>query len=185
MLERYKIAWTEIYQSPAPLDNGAPANFLSNPAYTFSGQIPWFDQAKFLPSASLRTPQPPTEPGIASTSSEPAASGVPSSSLPNRPPKQTRINLQGKFPSIHGGLNDGFVEYLRQEKLKIQVVFILDAWFKPTGINAYNSTVDLDPDDAKEVIQESKEYLPLHKDQKGCESGRKRYLCMSWVCPSG
>jgi hypothetical protein len=184
VLERYKFAWTEIYQSPAPLDNGAPANFLSNPAYAFSGQIPWFDQAKFPPSASLPASHP-TEPAIAATSSEPTGtSGVPSiaTSHPIPPPNQTRVNLQGQFPSIHGGLNNGFMEYLStQEKLKIQVVFVLDAWFRPMEINAYNNTVDIDSNDAKEVMQEMRECIPLHKDQKGCKSGRKRYLCMSWV----
>lgn len=74
------------------------------------------------------------------------------------------------------------MEYLStQEKLKIQVVFVLDAWFRPMEINAYNNTVDIDSNDAKEVMQEMRECIPLHKDQKGCKSGRKRYLCMSWV----
>jgi hypothetical protein len=188
-LERYKIAWTAVKQSPAPLDNGAPVNFLSNPVYTLSSHIPWFDQANFPPSVSRAAPQPTPQPAIASTSSGPGTSGVqPLSSHLSSPLDQTdyKIDLIGQFPKIRG-FNKGFVEYLRsKDKPRIQVVFILDPKFVSTKvIDAYNGPVEIGPDDAKAVMEEMNGCIHEAEDQSDCKPGQKRYICMSWVRPSG
>jgi hypothetical protein len=234
VLERYKIAWTAVNRSPPPalLDNGAPVNFLSNPAYTLSHRIPWFDQATFQASVPLAAPRRTPAPAIASTSSGPGTSGVQTSSSHPRSPNQTRINIQGQcpaisstssgsgtsgvqpssshsrsgvqpssshhgsqtkidlrgqFPSIIGGLNNGFLEYLRsQDKLRIKVVFVLDPKFVCTKkIDVYNCTVDIHPDDARAVMEEMSGCIHEDVDQQGCEPGQKRYICMSWVRTSG
>ena len=174
-MERYKIAWTTLHNSPPPLTNGVPVDFLPNPAYTVSKNNPWFTQADFPVDAA--NPQP-------SSSSDP---GLPPSIHDVLAFSRTKVALEGRFPNIVGGLNDGFKEYLKsKEKCKIGAVFILDPKFKvdTKEPDAYYAPVVTHPKDAEAVAQEMGGCMSLSKDQKGCKYPQKRYLCMSWVCLS-
>jgi len=174
VLERYKVAWTAIHHSLPPLDDGAPVNFLRNPQYTVSNYIPWFDQAKFPPE---NTQPPSTSPS--------SPSNIQLSVRDVLVSAKTNIVLQGRFPCIRGGLNQGFTDYLTNpEKPLIRVIFILDPNFKVNtkGPDAYCSTIVTHPNDAQAVMQEMEGCMSLSKDQKGCKYPQKRYFCMSWVC---
>jgi hypothetical protein len=171
-LERYKIAWTTLHSSPPPLTNGVPVDFLPNPAYTVSKNIPWFTQADFPVDAA--GPQPSS-----------SATGLPPSIHDVLVSSKTKITLEGRFPKIVGGLIDGFEEYLKsKEKCRIGAVFILDPKFKvdTKEPDAYYSPVVTHFKDAEAVVREVGGCMPLSKDQKGCKYPQKCYLCMSWVC---
>jgi hypothetical protein len=184
-LERYKIAWTALHDSPPPLTNRVLVDFLLNPAYTVSKNIPWFDQADFpvtgnMQQAGTLHQQNAAEPQPSSSS----VPGLPSSIHDVLVSSRTKITLEGHFPRIDGGLNDGFMEYLKnKEKLKIGAVFILDPKFKVNTKepDAYYATVVTHPKDTEAVAQEMAGCIPLSKDQKGCEYPQKHYFCMSWV----
>ncbi len=194
VLERYKIAWTKLHNSPPPLANGSPVNFLPNPAYTLSKHIPWFDQASFLPEneqqagSSTVHQEQRADPQPSSSSVEGLSSplGLPRSMHDVLVSSRTKITLEGSFPHIIGGLNDGHTEYLKKkntEKLGIGAVFILDPKFKVDTMepNAYFAPVVTHPKDAEAVAREMGGCIPLSKDQKGCQYPQNRYLCMSWV----
>ncbi len=149
VLDRYKIAWTTLYNSPPLLDDGAPVNFLRNPEFTVSTHIPWFDQANFPPEKlhprSSTIPPPQTGPSTIHhpqlEDPQPSTSDLLFSlSAPTFPRSsindvlvsgKIKITLEGPFPRIIGGLNEGLTEYSKyQEKPRIRVIFILDPNFK-------------------------------------------------------
>jgi len=75
------------------------------------------------------------------------------------------------------------VEYLRQpRKPEIHAIFILDPKFIILPeTDAYTCTVDIEQSDFEAVQNAMSGCLLLDKNQDGCEEGKKRYFCMSWV----
>jgi hypothetical protein len=165
ILKKYKIAWTNIYQSKPLLQNDGPMDLLDNPKYTCNGKVPWSQhvEARFAlpmvhhaPTTSNAAASGPLPSASSSKTPSPATPSVDPLSYPNdimledvNLEKMDRelddalkaatceIVLNTAYPRVKDGLLPGFVNYLSPNNARrcLSVVFVIVPQYIITEFN--------------------------------------------------
>lgn len=203
ILERYKQAWTMIYNTdPLLNEDGGPENFLYNLQYTCRKPVPWLAAA--LEDGPGPAPGPPQrEPGPSTSAPGPSDFYRPLSepSSVDHPPADDsddagldyllrkscpKIEAVAPFVTIAGTLFPGFREYLdNPNKPCVRVIFPIIPQYRIKLKNEmstpYISCMELSPSDAEFISQVDPTCLYRAKEQRLCVEGQVRYFCSSWV----
>ena len=161
VLQRYKDAWGAEYQDQEALDEtGNPKDVLHNPDYKCRQPVPWWTkshQAIPTPSQHLFPPSGMQDPELEI--------------------------VFGKFPTIKGGLNPGFMEDLNSHE-KLCAFFILIPQYIITNpddpIDCNVSRVEVDPADIA-AINSAMAGCMIPVDPSADASTKQEYYHTSWV----
>ena len=161
VLQRYKDAWRAEYQDQEALDDtGNPRDLLHNPDYKCRQPVPWWKKSPQV----IPTPQQP----------QPTSGSMQD--------HEVEI-LSGKFPTIKGGLNPGFMEDLGSKE-KLRAFFILIPQYIITNpddpIDCDVSKVEVEPADAA-AINSVMAGCIIPVDPNTDASTKQEYYHTSWV----